>query len=164
LFLERFNECNPEKQDENCNVGEWNVLHSFGGMVLISAQTGNSKNEKHPVKGVIHWLRERDSNPRPPGYGPGELPTALSRDGTIELPADNTGIRPFRQARVLQKDPVSCIFLPHFAWYSEALATHGRKAQAVARAQADAIADAPCQATTPSKHAGVAQLVRAWDS
>ena len=25
------------------------------------------------------WWRERDSNPRPPGYEPGELPTALSR-------------------------------------------------------------------------------------
>ena len=26
------------------------------------------------------WLRKRDSNPRPPGYGPGELPTAPFRD------------------------------------------------------------------------------------
>jgi hypothetical protein len=28
-------------------------------------------------------LREPDSNRRPPGYGPGELPTALSRDNFV---------------------------------------------------------------------------------
>ncbi len=32
------------------------------------------------------WLREPDLNRRPPGYGPGELPTALSRDGFFCAP------------------------------------------------------------------------------
>jgi hypothetical protein len=36
----------------------------------------------------LTWLRERDSNPRPPGYGPGELPTALSRDDCFDDPGE----------------------------------------------------------------------------
>lgn len=45
------------------------------------------------------WLRGPDLNRRPPGYGPGELPTALPRDGL--LCADYTDILVFRQARGL---------------------------------------------------------------
>src|SRR3989339_880656 len=52
------------------------------------------------VKG---WLRGRDSNPRPAGYGPAELPTALPRDeclinrlpfsqrGKVKLPQPKAG-------------------------------------------------------------------------
>ena len=38
------------------------------------------KKQKTPLQEFFIWLRESDSNRRPQGYGPCELPTALSRD------------------------------------------------------------------------------------
>ena len=37
------------------------------------------------LRAFVHWLRRLDSNERPPGYEPGELPTAPLRDVVISF-------------------------------------------------------------------------------
>lgn len=54
------------------------------------------------------WLREWDSNPRPPDYEPDELPTALSRDKIYFKMADDEGFEPprtFQHLSVFKTDP-----------------------------------------------------------
>ena len=47
-------------------------------------QQSKIKKENHTVILLI-WLRGHDSNVRPPGYEPDELPTALPRGAKIQL-------------------------------------------------------------------------------
>lgn len=51
------------------------------------------KNQKTPFQEFFVWLRESDSNRRPQGYGPCELPTALSRDGCFKKRSDHRAQR-----------------------------------------------------------------------
>ena len=42
------------------------------------------KKENH-ICDSLRWLRGHDSNVRPPGYEPDELPTALPRDIVVQI-------------------------------------------------------------------------------
>src|SRR5699024_10754458 len=74
------------------NLGQPDV-HEMG-----SAEKSCEKQKKSPLsswKAAILWLREEDSNLRPPGYEPDELPTALSRDiGAGDRGRTGTGLLP----------------------------------------------------------------------
>ena len=44
-----------------------------------------TKKKENQKNDSPYWLRGHDSNVRPPGYEPDELPTALPRDAKIQL-------------------------------------------------------------------------------
>src|SRR5260370_22320472 len=68
----------------------------------------------YPERTTRKWCRKRDSNPRPPHYECGALPTELLRR---EIRVPDTGRRPDWQARGFGQRRNSARSLPGGAWH-----------------------------------------------
>ena len=71
--------CNNKKTPILTRCWRQNWCQRKFGMFHFTTKSSESK-EKPRQKPWFLWLRRQDSNLRPPGYEPDELPTALLRD------------------------------------------------------------------------------------
>ena len=67
---------------------------------------------KEPCVSKAKWLRGRDLNPRPPGYEPDELPTALPRVIVLSIMEGGTGDRTRTGTRITSHRILSPRCLP----------------------------------------------------
>ena len=62
----------------------WQLCSGNPSVAIVSI-AHSTKRKPPKLGGFILWLRGQDSNLRPPGYEPDELPTALPRDMWFSL-------------------------------------------------------------------------------
>ena len=87
-----------------CSNFEYGLIRFVKTPNILAFQQ-NSVKTKAPgfTPRALNWLRGRDLNPRPPGYEPDELPTALSRViiFIFREVVPETGLEPVRESLLI---------------------------------------------------------------